>query len=165
MKNRLEYKTDLLQMEGQGFTRAETVQYLADKHHVSTKLGYYYFKTRARWQPEILGLEDAKDGYHQTLNRLEYIYRRFSVIATTAPEYSNRVGALKGMLETVRTKAEITGVLGPTTPILNIGDERLDAEVFKTLSEEENTIVMRATHLFLEKKQDLLAPRNVRSPT
>jgi hypothetical protein len=164
MKNRLEYKLDLLQMEGQGFTRTEIVSYLADKHKVSKKLGYYYFKTRARWQPELLGLEDAKDSYHQTLNRLEYIYRRFSLLSANAPEFSNRVGALKGMLEVLRTKAEITGVLGPQIQPAAFLEDALDSEVFNILTPEENEVVMHATDLFLTKKQDLAARLSKRQP-
>jgi hypothetical protein len=155
MKNRLEYKLDLLQMEGQGFNRTETVQHLAEKHGVSERVGYYYFKTRSRWQPEILGLETAKDAYHQTLNRLEYIYRHFSLIASSAPENSNRVGALKGMLETVIKKAEITGVLAPSDmPSINV-DAVLDEATFKSLTPEENLTVVRATSMFLQKRQSL----------
>jgi hypothetical protein len=164
MKNRVEYKLDLLQMEGQGFNRAEIVEQLAEKYNVSKRLGYYYFKTRARWQPEILGLEDAKDSYHQTLNRLEYIYRRFSILSSNAPEASNRVGALKGMLEALRTKAEVTGVLGPSSQTTVLIEDGLDSEVFNALTPEENALVMCATDLFLKKKQGLATKTSERQP-
>lgn len=154
MKNRLEFKLDLLTMEGQGFNRSEIVQQLSQKHSVSTKLVYYYLTTRARWQPEILGLEDAKDAYHQTLNRLEFIYRHFSLIAQTAPENSNKVGALKGMLATITKKAELTGVLTPTGAPMEL-DEDLDHEVFEHLTVAEREIIGRATYVYLTKRQEM----------
>jgi len=158
MKNRLEYKLDLLQMEGEGFNRTEIIQFLADKHHVSERVGYYYFKTRGRWQPEILGLKDAKDAYHQTLNRLEYIYRHFGHIAVTAPENSNRVGALKGMLDTTLRKAEILGIWTGIQPE-QVQEDPASIEVLQALSVEEEAIVMRAVNLFLDKKDQFLVKR------
>ena len=162
MKNRLEFKLDLLTMEGQGFNRSEIVQQLAEKHSVSTKLVYYYINTRTRWQPEILGLETAKEAYHQTLNRLEYIYRHFSLIAQTAPENSNKVGALKGMLATITKKAELTGVLTPIGAPIEL-DEGLDQEVFEHLSVEEREVIGRATYIYLTKRQEMEEHRTPRA--
>ena len=79
------------------------------------------------------------------------------MLSQSAPEASNKVGALKGMLEVIRTKAEITGVLGPQSLTPAVIEDALDSEVFKILTLEENEIVMHATQLFLKKKQDLAA--------
>lgn len=155
MKNRMKLKLELLRMEGQGLNKSEIVDALAQQFHVSRKLGYYYYKTRSQWQPEILGLEDAKAAYHQTLNRLEFIYRHFSLLAQTAPENSNRVGALKGMLATIIKKAELTGVLAPSgTSSLDV-DDVFDDATFRALAPQERDLIMQATQIFLRRKEEV----------
>jgi hypothetical protein len=57
------------------------------------------------------------------------------------------------MLATITKKAELTGVLTPSTMPLIEADEQLDQEVFKTLTREERAVIGQATQLYLEKRQ------------
>jgi len=159
VNRRLELKTELLKMEGAGFSKADIVQELHTKFKVATKTVYYYYRTRHEWQPAILGLAAGKEAFHQTLNRLDYIYQKFSYVHLQAHDDNNKIGALKGMLETTLKKAELTGILVPNQS----ADEQasfmdlIDREVMETLTPEEEAIVMKAAELFQKKREAALA--------
>jgi hypothetical protein len=162
LNRRLELKTELLRLEGAGFNEREIVEQLHERFHAARKTVYYYYRTRPQWQPEILGLSEAKEAYHQTLNRLEYIYKEFSIICLSAREDSNKIGALKGMLETTLKKAELTGVLvaGIAAEDKPTFQSLLDQEALESLSPEDNALVMRAAGVFLKKRGALLEMRD-----
>jgi hypothetical protein len=113
VNRRLELKTDLLKMEGAGINRPDITEQLCLKYSQPRSSINYYWRTRHKWQREILGLSEGKQAYHQTLNRLEYIYQKFSSVYMSATESNGKIGALRGMLETALKKAEITGVFVP----------------------------------------------------
>ncbi len=161
MNRRLDLKAELLKMEGAGFNRSEIIDQLCSTFKVKPCTIYYYYRTRPQWQPEILGLSEAKEAYHQTLNRLEYIYQKFSAISMRASEDSNKIGALKGMLETTLKKAELTGVIVPGVPSAEkpTFQSLLDQEVMDRLTPSEEAVVMRAAELFLKKRGELLELR------
>ncbi|MCJ7423426.1 hypothetical protein MUP01_04055 [Candidatus Bathyarchaeota archaeon] len=161
MNRRLELKTDLLKMEGAGVSRPDIIEQLCLKFHVRPKSVYWYYQTRSQWQPEIMGLSEAKEAYHQTLNRLEYIYQKFSSVYMSAPEANNKIGALRGMLETTLKKAELTGVLVPGVP--SEGKQNfqslIEQEVLDSLSPDENAVVIEAASLFMRKRSELMSLR------
>jgi hypothetical protein len=148
-------------MEGAGISRPDIVKELCVRFHVRPATIHYYYRSRSLWQPEILGLSEAKEAYHQTLNRLEYIYQKFSSIYLTAPEANNKIGALKGMLETTLKKAELTGVLVPGMPSEDKQSFQslIDQEVMEHFTEEENKVVLDAASIFMRKRKELLSLR------
>lgn len=158
MNRRLELKTELLKMEGAGIGRPEIVEQLCLKYHVRPQSIHWYYRTRSQWQPEILGLSEAKEAYHQTLNRLEYIYQKFSSVYFQAPEANNKIGALRGMLETTLKKAELTGVLVAGVPSEDkpTFQSLIEQEVLDSLTPDENAIVIKAAALFMQKRDELM---------
>lgn len=148
-------------MEGAGIGKLEIVEQLSIKYHMRQSSIRYYFRSRSQWQPEILGLSEAKESYHQTLNRLEYIYQKFSSVYFEAPEANNKIGALRGMLETTLKKAELTGVLVPGVPSEDKTSfmSLIEQEVMDSLTPDENAVVMKAASLFMRKRGELMSLR------
>jgi hypothetical protein len=162
VNRRLDVKTELLKLEGAGFTRPEIIDQLSEKFHVSPRTIRYYYRTRYKWQPEITGLASAKAAYHQALNRLEHIYRKFSLILLQASEDNAKIGALKGMLETQWKKAMISGVLTPNTATEESHESQDLAydEALKNLTLEEQDIVIKAVEVVRRKREQIQQHHN-----
>lgn len=148
-------------MEGAGLSRPDITEQLCSKFPVRPKTVEYYYRTRSQWQPEILGLSEAKESYHQTLNRFEYQYRKSSAIAMRASEDSNKLGALKLMFAITVKKAELTGVLVPGVASEDkpTFQSLLDEEVMDHLTRDENELVLQAASVFMKKRGELLEMR------
>ena len=95
------------------------------------------------------------------MNRLEYIYKNFSTVYMTTTEGSNKIGALRGMLDTVLKKAELTGVLvsGVASADKPTFQSLIEQEVMDNLLPEENMVVMKAASLFMRKRGELMSLR------
>jgi len=105
----LEIKTDILKKDGEGFSRAEAVKDLSQKYNVSPRDIYYYFENMAKWLPEILGYQDAKQHWLTCMARLETIYSAAGFYRFQGSSDVVRIQALKIQLECVRTMITKSG--------------------------------------------------------
>jgi hypothetical protein len=92
---------------------------------------------------------------------LEYIYQKFSSVYFSAPEANNKIGALRGMLETTLKKAELTGVIvsGVPSEDKTSFQSLIEQEVMDSLTPDENMVVMKAASLFMRKRGELMQLR------
>ena len=63
-----------------------------------------------KWTQYFLTAQETKQAFLTNLIRLDYIYREFSFIYQHAHDDNARLGALKGMLFTIKEKAELTNI-------------------------------------------------------
>jgi hypothetical protein len=71
VKNPVERRCDLLQLEAMGDSKAHIVKSLAEKWHCSEKAVYNDFNTRSEWQPLLQSMNDAR---LQIINKLNYLH-------------------------------------------------------------------------------------------
>lgn len=79
MKNTVERRLELLNLEGTGFSMCEIVKYLSEKYHKTERTIYYDFETRETWQPLFSQYREMQKARLIILNRLDYIYRKASL--------------------------------------------------------------------------------------
>lgn len=107
MRNQvLERRTELLKMEGLGFTKYEIVKQLTNKYDVSDRMLYYDYQRRKSWQPLIQELADPEKLVLKIINRFEQIYQRAAFIHIQADNDNARIGALRTMIEANSKLAE-----------------------------------------------------------
>ena len=109
-KDTVNLKLDIVKQLGQGCSLAEIVQSLSEKYHLSTRDIYYHYSTMDKWTQYFLTAQETKQAFLTNLIRLDYIYREFSFIYQHAHDDNARLGALKGMLFTIKEKAELTNI-------------------------------------------------------
>jgi hypothetical protein len=105
----LEIKLDLLKKDGEGFSKAEVVTDLSQKYHVSPRDIYHYYENMAKWLPEILGYQNAKQHWLRCMARLETIYSAAGFYRFQGSSDVVRIQALKIQLECVRTMITKSG--------------------------------------------------------
>jgi len=106
-KDTVDLKRDLIRLIGQGFNLAEIVQSLSGKYHVSQRDIYYHYSTLDKWTQYFLTTQQAKQDFLSSCIRLDYIYRSFSFLYLNSSDTNVKLGALNGMLRTIRDKAEL----------------------------------------------------------
>ena len=142
-KDTVNLKLDMIKQVGQGFSLVEIVQSLHEKYKRSKRTIYYHYSTLDAWTQYFLTVKQSKHAYLTALIRLDYIYREFSFIHQTSKDNCSKLGALKGMLFTLKEKADLTGI-----SIKRKGDE---TEVSWKLDSTDNEILM-----VLKKYDDLI---------
>lgn len=105
-----EIRVNLLALEAQGHSKQEIVAFLSDQYKVSPSSIYRHFRNRAKWQAAFLGSVDPEACLHQTVSRLEHLYRETRILRQRAPDPNTQLGALRTMVDIVLKKAEILGV-------------------------------------------------------
>lgn len=95
----VERRLELLKMEGLGFSQAEIVKELSQKHECSDRTVYYDFECRKDWQPILQQLTGHETILMKIINRYEQIYRQASVKLLTATQEIVQIGALNVMLK------------------------------------------------------------------
>jgi hypothetical protein len=153
--NTVERRTELLKMEGLGFSESEIVKELTEKFQVATRTIYYDFQTRNKWQLS----SDAYKHYLKALNCLQQIYNRASLILITNTNNTNaQIGALRVMADIAIKQTELSGYKpAPFTPDeikLSWDDRtqrRVDSIVWKkvvdSLTPEEKATLDKITDL------------------
>ena len=94
-------RSELLKLEGMGFSRPEIVKELSSKYRCSERAVYYDFETRHRWQP--YGGEEA---VWTILNRFEYLYRTASLNMMSAAHGNIKVAWARIMLDVTKQVAD-----------------------------------------------------------
>jgi len=99
LKNTVERRLELLNLEGMGAEMCEIVKYLSVKWHKTERTIYYDFETRETWQPLFSQYQDMNKARLVILNRLDYIYRTASLEKDLAT-----------MLNVTKYLAEVLGI-------------------------------------------------------
>jgi hypothetical protein len=125
-KNTVERRTELLKLEGLGFSESEIVTELSQKYHVDPRSIYRDFESRDKWQLT----KDAHKLFLKAFNRLEQSYKRAAAIYLMNSQNPNaQLGAARIMTDIAIRQIELTGYKIPPMP---------DGDI--TLSWSDNTV-------------------------
>jgi len=97
----IERRLELLDMEGNGFSRPEIVKHLSEKFQCSDRMIYYDFTRKPQWQPSIQQLKE-EHVLMKVLNRYEHTYRKAAFSALQAQSWQEKHSALKIMNDSNR---------------------------------------------------------------
>ena len=109
-ENVVERRTELLKMEGMGFSLCEIVKHLSEKHQCSGRTVYRDFQTRDVWQPKISCHADRRQAYYSILNRFEQVYKKASFTYVHSNLETVKIAALKVMLDALSRIKELANV-------------------------------------------------------
>ena len=106
----VERRTELLKLEGDGFSRPDIEKQLSQKYQVTVRTVSRDFQIRADWQPSITHLTDKKQAFYSVLNRYEQIYKKASFTYLHAKNESVTIAALRVMLDTLSRIKDLANV-------------------------------------------------------
>jgi len=69
-----------------------------------------------KWTQYFLTVQESKQTYLTTLIKLDWIYRELSFVYQHAKDDNAKIGSLKGMLFTIKEKAELTNIAVQQSP-------------------------------------------------
>ena len=92
-------RSEMLRLEGLGFSQAVIVKELSQKVGCSKNTIYNDFETRTSWQLILQGMKKPDDVLLKVTNRNEQIYRQASILCLTSQNQCVKIAALKIMLE------------------------------------------------------------------
>jgi len=107
LKNTLERRPKLLNMEGLGFSRYEITKELTTLFDCTPRTILYDFKNRGKWQP-LLEQYDPKTSLLKIINRLNTIYRKACFKLLQSQNEMVQLGALRIMLESSKALVDVT---------------------------------------------------------
>ncbi|MFC1486612.1 hypothetical protein ACFLRN_02840 [Thermoproteota archaeon] len=152
----VERRTELLKLEGDGFSRPDIEKQLSQKYQVTVRTVSRDFQIRAEWQPSITHLTDKKQAFYSVLNRYEQIYQKASFTYLHSKNESVTIATLRVMLDVltkIRELANITAEEGEPTEYTirwNQGQQITDA-----LKEQEEFTNWTNENLSQEEKEAL----------
>jgi len=94
--NVLDRRLELLEMEGNGFSRPEVVKHLSVKYQCTPRTIQYDFAKKPQWQPTIQQLSDDQV-LMKVLNRYNAVYRKAAFSALQAHDWKEQHSALRIM--------------------------------------------------------------------
>ena len=94
--NVLDRRLELLDMEGNGFSRPVIVKHLSVKHQCTERTVWYDFAKKPKWQPTIQQLADDQV-LMKVLNRYNSIYQKAAFSALQAHDWKEQHSALRIM--------------------------------------------------------------------
>ena len=100
-------RIDLLKLEGDGFSKPEIVKQLVSEYNVTKQMVYYDFRQRSKWQPALIDF-DGKQLILKIKNRYEQIYRKAAYILLIAKSNSEKLAALRTMLDATKALYDAT---------------------------------------------------------
>ena len=92
-------RSELLKLEGLGYSQAEIIKQLSEKNGCSERTLYNDFETRATWQPSVQCVTKPEDVLFKITNRYEQIYRQASLRMLSSTNPIVQLGALNTMLK------------------------------------------------------------------
>ena len=92
-------RSELLKLEGLGYTQAEIIKQLSEKNGCAERTLYNDFETRASWQPYLQSVTKPEDVLFKITNRYEQIYRQASLRMLSSDNPIVQIGALNTMLK------------------------------------------------------------------
>ena len=92
-------RSELLKLEGLGYTQAEIIKQLSEKNGCAERTLYNDFETRASWQPYLQCVTKPEDVLFKITNRYEQIYRQASLRMLSSDNPIVQLGALNTMLK------------------------------------------------------------------
>ena len=108
----VERRTELLKLEGDGFSRPDIEKQLSQKFQVTVRTVSRDFQKRANWQPSITHLTDKKQAFYSVLNRYEQIYQKASFTYLHSKNESITIASLRIMLDTLTKIRELANISG-----------------------------------------------------
>jgi hypothetical protein len=161
--NTVERRTELLKMEGLGFSESEIVTELSQKYHVDPRSIYRDFESRTRWQLS----PDAHAHYLKAFNRLEQIFRKAAAIYLTNNNNANaQIGAIRVMADIAIKQIDLSGYtptgIGSDGVELSWKDseenQRLERAIEKkveaNMTEQEKETLVKYARLFWKFKRE-----------
>jgi len=106
----VERRTELLKLEGDGFSRLDIEKTLSQKFQVTVRTVSRDFQLRKEWQPSISNHSDRTQAYFSILNRFEQIYKKASFTYLHSKNESVTISALKVMLDVLSRIKELANV-------------------------------------------------------
>lgn len=97
----LERRLELLNMEGNGFSRPEIVKHLSKKYRCTDRTIHYDFTKKPQWQPQLQQLKEEQV-LMKVLNRYDHTYRKAAFSLLQAQSWQERHSALRIMNESNR---------------------------------------------------------------
>ena len=143
--NTVERRSELLKLEGIGFSENEIVTELSQKYHVDPRTVYRDFETRSKWQLD----PDAHKHYLKAFNRLEQIYKRAAAIYLTNSNNANaQLGATRIMADIAIKQIDFSGYKPKFTPDeIQLSWEKEEPIDWDALSKEDREIVSKASEI------------------
>ncbi len=92
-------RSELLKLEGLGYSQAEIIKQLSEKNGCAERTLYNDFETRANWQPYLQSITKPEDVLFKITNRYEQIYRQASLRMLSSDNPIVQLGALNTMLK------------------------------------------------------------------
>ena len=92
-------RSELLKLEGLGYSQAEIIKQLCEKNGCSERTLYNDFETRASWQPYLQSVTKPDDILFKITNRYEQIYRQASLRMLSSDNPIVQIAALNTMLK------------------------------------------------------------------
>ena len=122
-------RSEVLRLEGLGFSQAEIVKELSQKAGCSKSTIYNDFETRASWQPTLQSAIKPDNSLLKVTNRYEQIYRQASIRLLTNQNELAQLGALNIMLK-VNSKLHETIIQPEIMNRLQVLEEKAKRGVF-----------------------------------
>ena len=131
-------RIELMQQRALGVDLNILVQTLSVKYNRSAKTVYNDWRTRRKWAPKLLGLEDGESIIVDIVTLLNWLKRRGVMEVLQGDSSSNRIGAIKAVKDIVMNLYDIVSSTGLVKLSPRKVDVKISHDITSLLSEYES---------------------------